>query len=92
MILQDADAAVLAALRGYGPGNITVRQLHEMTRVASVMVRVAVTALTVDGLVCVIPDEGESRYLVRHLHAEPGECAESLGRVIQEVHPDGQRQ
>jgi hypothetical protein len=77
MISQDNDTAVLGCLREYGPGTITVRT--------------SVTALSLDGLVCLIPDVQETAYMIRHLHAGPGNCEEPLGCEIQEVHPDGQR-
>jgi predicted DNA-binding transcriptional regulator len=89
--MRQDDAAVLAYLRGHGPGGVRVREIREAAGLHSATVRASVLALMVDGLVCVIPGEGENGYLVRHLHAGPGECEEPLGQVIQEVHPDGQR-
>jgi MarR family len=88
--MQDSDAAVLAALREYGPGTVTVKQVAEMAGVPRVTARVAVAYLALDGLICLIPDVHEIGYMIRHLHAEPGTCEESLGVTVQEVHPDGQ--
>lgn len=90
MILDASDTTVLARLRADGPGTVTVRQLAADTGLRKMTVRVAVACLASEGLVCVIPDHEENAYLVRHLHAGPGECEEPLGRAIQEVHPDGQ--
>lgn len=88
---QDNDVRVLAALREHGPGTITVKQLAGAAGTARVTVRASVTALALEGLVCLIPAGQETAYMIRHLHAEPGECSEPLHDVIQEVHPDGQR-
>lgn len=92
MIFQDDDAVVLAALRERGPGTVSVRLLHKVTGLPSVTVRVSVTALVIDGLVCLIPDTGETRYLIRHLHAGPGQCDQPMGTVIQGAPPDGRQQ
>jgi hypothetical protein len=91
MIPQDNDTAVLGCLREYGPGTITVKQLAALAGLSRITVRTSVTALAVDGLVCLIPDVQETAYMIRHLHAGPGNCEEPLGCEIQEVHPDGQR-
>jgi hypothetical protein len=58
---------------------------------ARVTVRTSVAALALDGLVCLITDAQETRYMIRHLHAEAGSCEQPLAATIQEVHPDGQR-
>lgn len=89
MIGPDGDAAVLAFLRGEGPGTVTVRRISEETGVARVTVRASVAALSVDGLVCVIPSIDETAYMVRHLHAgrTPGRCEEPLGCTIFEDGP-----
>jgi len=84
MIGQDSDAAVLASLRAEGPCTVTVKQLAARTGLPRVTVRTSVTVLALDGLVCVIPNEGESAYMIRHLHAGPGSCEHSLGCTIQE--------
>lgn len=82
MIGPDSDAAVLAALREEGPCTLTVRQLALKAGVPRVSVRASVAALSVEGLICVIADEYDSLYSVRHIHAAPGSCGHSLGRTI----------
>lgn len=84
MIGQDSDAAVLAFLRSEGPGTVTVKRLAAETGFSRITVRTSVTALAVDGLVCLIPDIEETAYLIRHLHAAPGTCEHSLGCEIRE--------
>lgn len=84
MLGQDDDAVVLACLRAEGPGTITVKQLAEKTGLPRVTARTSVAALAMDGLVCLIADPTETRYLVRHLHVSPRRCEEPLGSVIQE--------
>jgi DNA-binding IclR family transcriptional regulator len=84
----EADKAVLAALRANGPGTITVKRLATAAGVARVTARSSVAQLAVEGLVCALPDYGETAYMVRHLHVAAGECTESLRAVIQEIYPD----
>jgi DNA-binding IclR family transcriptional regulator len=91
MTAEENDAAVLACLRRDGPGTVTVKQLAEKAGLPRVTVRASMMALAETGLVCVIATPQETRYMIRHLHAEPGPCAHSLGHTVQEVHPDGQR-
>jgi DNA-binding IclR family transcriptional regulator len=90
VIAQDNDATVLACLRRYGPGTITVKQLAQMAELPRVTVRASVDVLAMDGLVCLMSDCQETTYMIRHLHAEAGLCEQPLGAVIQDVHPDGQ--
>lgn len=90
MISQDNDAVVLRCLREHGPGTVTVKQLARAAEMARITVRTSVTALALDGLVCLIPDAGATGYMIRHLHAVPGPCGQPLVATIQEVHPDGQ--
>lgn len=84
MIGQDSDAAVLAFLRAEGPGTVTVKRLAQETRIPRVTVRTSVAALSVEGLVCLIPSMDETLYMIRHLHAAPGECGHSLSCTIQD--------
>jgi hypothetical protein len=91
MISEDSDARVLACLRGEGPGTVTVKQLAQKTGLPRITVRTSVDALALDGLVCLMTNSQDTVYMIRHLHAEPGECSEPLGVTVQEVHPDGQR-
>lgn len=81
---EESDSAVLAVLRADGPGAITVKQLSARTGLPRVTVRTSVAVLAVEGLICLIADEGETLYQVRHLHAAPGRCEHSLGCVITE--------
>ena len=91
MMIQESDAKVLAKLREHGPGTITVKRLAELAGLPRITVRTAVDMLASEGLVCLVANSGETVYGIRHLHAEAGECGESLMLAIQEVHPDGQR-
>ena len=89
MSADEGDDQVLACLREHGPGTVTVKQLAAMTGLGRVTVRTSVLALGTEGLVCAFADRGETQFVIRHLHAEPGLCGEPLSCVIQEVHPDG---
>jgi DNA-binding Lrp family transcriptional regulator len=90
-MIQDSDAKVLACLREHGPGTITVKQLAQMTGLPRITVRTSVDTLDFDGLICLLTNGPETTYMIRHLHADPGECGQPLGMTVQEVHPDGQR-
>lgn len=81
----DSDAAILAFLRECGPGTVSVRRISEKTGVPRVTVRASVGCLAESGLVCVISEDQESVYVVRHLHAGPGPCGHSLRTVIREA-------
>lgn len=80
---EEADQAVLAALRGGGPGPVTVKQLSSRAGLPRVTVRTSITALALDGLICLFTDD-DNVYQIRHLHAVPGPCGHSLGCVITE--------
>lgn len=82
---EDSDAAVLALLRGDGPGMITVKQLAARAGMPRVTARTSVAALAIEGLICLIANDDESAYQIRHLHAGPGRCEHSLACVIQEA-------
>lgn len=82
------DEAVLAALREWGTGVISVDLLARKSGVARVTARTSVAHLAIDGLVCLIANPGETRYSVQHLHAGPGECMVPLGAVLREIYPD----
>lgn len=88
MTPQEADEAVLAWLRERGPVAVTAKQVAQGTGAARVTVRASVMALADQGLVCLMYDPSDDTYLIRHLHAGPGSCEDSLGAVIQDVHPD----
>jgi uncharacterized membrane protein len=88
-MIQDSDAKVLACLRAEGPGTITVKQLAQKAGLPRITVRTSVEALESQGLVCLLTNGPETMYMIRHLHADPGECSEPLGIAVQEVHPDG---
>lgn len=91
MMSKQTDAIVLAKMREFGPGTITVKELARLTGLPRITVRTAVSILGSEGLVCLMADITETTYMIRHLHAEPGECDQPLACSIQEVHPDGQR-
>lgn len=88
---KQADAIVLAKMREFGPGTITIKELARQTGLPRITVRTCVAVLGNEGLVCLVADIAETTYMIRHLHAEPGECNQPLACSIQEVHPDGQR-
>jgi hypothetical protein len=89
MTREEADARILGVLRRLGPGTVSVRLLATEARVPRVTVSASIMALSVAGLVCALHDAGETQYVVQHLHAGPGRCGQSIGLVVQEVHPDG---
>lgn len=85
---REDDARVLAWLRERGPVTVTVKQVARGTTLPRCTVRACMAVLGDQGLVCLMYDSLYDTYLVRHIHAEPGSCEESLGETIQEVHPD----
>jgi hypothetical protein len=82
----EADAAVLAFLRSEGPGTLTVKRIAVKTGIPRITVRTSVTALALDGLVCLVANIDETAYMIRHLHAGKSgiPCEEPLGCTIQE--------
>lgn len=88
MTAEENDARTLAWLRGNGPGTVTVKQVATETGMTRAIVRACILALGERGLVCLMSDAADTRYMIRHLHAEPGDCQDSLGAVVVEVHPD----
>lgn len=82
------DEAVLAALREWGTGIISVDLLAQRSGVARVTARTSVACLAAEGLVCLVANSGETRYSVQHLHAGPGECMVPLGAMLREIYPD----
>lgn len=87
MIGPDSDKAVLAFLRGEGPGTVTVKQLSQRTGIPRVTVRTSVAVLAEEGLLCVIADDSETAYMIRHLHAAPGACQYPLACTVSEDFP-----
>jgi hypothetical protein len=87
MTPEEADARVLNALRDLGPGTVSVKRLAAEAVVPRVTVIASVMALSSAGLICVLHDAGETKYIVQHLHAVPGRCEASMGAVVVEVHP-----
>lgn len=84
----EADAAVLAWLRERGPVTVTVKQIAQGAGIARVTVRASVMALSDEGLVCLIYDPSDDTFTIRHLHAAPGSCEQSLAAVIRDIYPD----
>lgn len=85
---REDDARVLAWLRERGPVTVTVKQAALGTTLPRCTVRASLAALGDQGLVCLMYDAGDDAYLVRHIHADPGPCDESLGVTVREVYPD----
>jgi DNA-binding IclR family transcriptional regulator len=78
------DELVLRVLRAWGPGTLSVTRLADDAGLPRSTVRASAACLAAQGLVCVVPEDRESLYLVRHLHAYAGPCEYSLQMAIHE--------